>query len=60
MLYNQYESEVYMAINEDKNTQVLLTISKELLEKVEDYQFENRIPSRSEAIRDLIEKGLDK
>lgn len=49
-----------MAINEDKNTQVLLTISKELLEKVEDYQFENRIPSRSEAIRDLIEKGLDK
>lgn len=49
-----------MAIDKDKNTQVLLTITKELLEKIEDYQFNNRIPSRSEAIRELIEKGLKK
>lgn len=49
-----------MAIDKDVNTQVLLTISKELLDKVEDFQFNNRIPSRSEAIRMLIEKGLEK
>lgn len=49
-----------MAIDENKNTQVLLTISKKLLSKIEDYQFNNRIPSRSEAIRLLIEKGLEK
>lgn len=49
-----------MAIDKDVNTQVLLTISKELLDKVEDFQFKNRIPSRSEAIRMLIEKGLEK
>ena len=49
-----------MAIDKDKNTQILLTITKELLEKIEDYQFNNRIPSRSETIRELIEKGLKK
>jgi len=47
-----------MAIDPDKNTQVLLTVSHGLLEKVEDYQFDNRIPNRSEAMRILIEKGL--
>lgn len=49
-----------MAIDKDKNTQILLTLSKELLEKIEDYQFKNRIPSRSETIRLLLEKGLEK
>ncbi|WP_373712064.1 ribbon-helix-helix domain-containing protein [Jeotgalibaca porci] len=49
-----------MAIDKSENTQVLLTISKELLKLIEDYQFDNRIPNRSEAIRELIQKGLDK
>lgn len=49
-----------MSIDKDKNTQVLLTISKELLDQVEDYQFKNRIPSRSEALRELLRKGLEK
>ena len=49
-----------MSIDKDKNTQVLLTIPKELLEQVEDYQFKNRMPSRSEALRELIRKGLEK
>lgn len=49
-----------MAIDKDVNAQLLLTLPKELLKKIEDYQFDNRIPSRSEAIRNLIEKGLDK
>lgn len=37
---------------------VLLNLSTTLLKKIEDFQFENRISSRSEAIRQLIEKGL--
>lgn len=48
-----------MAIDKQVNTKVLVTISHDLLKKVEDYQFENRIKSRSEAMRDLIQKGLE-
>lgn len=47
-----------MAIDYDKNTQILVTMPKELKEEIEDYQFENRFPSRTSAILDLIEKGL--
>lgn len=47
-------------IDKDKNTQVLVTISKEMLERIEDFQFDNRIKNRSEAIRILIDKGLEK
>lgn len=36
-----------------------LAVSNKLLEKIEDYQFDNRIKSRSEAIRELIRKGLN-
>lgn len=49
-----------MAIDKEINTKVLVTISHELLKKVEDYQFENRVKNRSEAIRELIQKGLEK
>lgn len=47
-------------INKDKNTQVLVTLSHEMLELIEDFQFENRIKNRTEAIRVLIQKGLEK
>lgn len=47
-----------MAIDKDKNTQVLVTMSHDLLEKIEDFQFENRIPNRTEAIRELLRIGL--
>mgnify|MGYP001393497864 CR=1 FL=1 len=48
-----------MAIDKTKNTQVLVTIPNELLQEIEDYQFENRFKNRNEAIRDLIKKGLE-
>ena len=32
---------------------------KELLERINDFRFENRIESKSEAIRMLVEKGLE-
>ena len=37
---------------------ILLTVEKELLERIDDFRFENRIETRSEAIRLLVEKGL--
>lgn len=49
-----------MAIDESVNTQILLTLSKDLLKLIENYQFENRIKNRSEAVRNLIIKGLEK
>lgn len=47
-----------MAIDKEKNTQILVTLNKDMLTKIEDFQFDNRIKSRTEAIRQLIEKGL--
>jgi metal-responsive CopG/Arc/MetJ family transcriptional regulator len=37
---------------------ILITLESDLLERIEDYRFGNRIPSRSDAIRRLIEEGL--
>jgi metal-responsive CopG/Arc/MetJ family transcriptional regulator len=39
---------------------VLITIDKTLLDLIDDFRFENRINSRSEAIRRLINEGLKK
>ena len=47
-----------MSVDKELNSQVLLTLPKELLKEIENYQFENRIKNRSQAIRELIEKGL--
>jgi len=41
-----------------KKPQVLLTLDEELLERIDDYRYENRIPTRSEAMRRLIRKAL--
>jgi len=48
-----------MAIDKTKNTQVLVTIPNEILKKIDDYQFGNRIKNRNEAIRNLISRGLE-
>jgi metal-responsive CopG/Arc/MetJ family transcriptional regulator len=37
---------------------VLLILDNDLLERIDDYRYENRIPSRNEAIRVLIANGL--
>jgi metal-responsive CopG/Arc/MetJ family transcriptional regulator len=39
---------------------VLLLFDEDLLERIDDFRFENRINSRSEAVRRLIEEGLRK
>jgi metal-responsive CopG/Arc/MetJ family transcriptional regulator len=43
-----------------KKPQILLVVDDDLFEKIDDYRFENRINSRSEAVRRLIEEGLKK
>jgi metal-responsive CopG/Arc/MetJ family transcriptional regulator len=37
---------------------ILLTVNEELLDRIDDYRYGNRIPTRSEAIRQLIEESL--
>jgi len=41
-----------------KKPQILLTLDDELLERIEDYRYENRIPTRSEAMRRLMIEAL--
>ena len=45
---------------DSKNSKILITLSNELIEKVDDYRFENRITSRSESIRRLLNEALIK
>jgi metal-responsive CopG/Arc/MetJ family transcriptional regulator len=41
-----------------KDQKLLLMISQEQLDQIDDYRFKNRINSRAEAVRQLIEKAL--
>lgn len=42
-----------------KKPVITLLVDEELLERINDYRFGNRIESKSEALRLLIEKGLE-
>jgi metal-responsive CopG/Arc/MetJ family transcriptional regulator len=44
--------------NKKTETKMMLYMSKELLEKIDDFRFENRFYSRAEAVRELIRLGL--
>jgi metal-responsive CopG/Arc/MetJ family transcriptional regulator len=39
---------------------VLITFDEKLLKRIEDFRFENRVNTRSEAIRRLLEEALMK
>jgi metal-responsive CopG/Arc/MetJ family transcriptional regulator len=39
---------------------ILLTVDEKLLKRLDDFRFENRINTRSEAIRRLLEEALKK
>ena len=41
-----------------RKPQILLTLDEDLLERIEDYRYTNRIPARSEAVRRLIDESL--
>jgi hypothetical protein len=38
---------------------VIIPLSPELLARIEDYRFENRVTSRAEAMRQLLASALD-
>jgi metal-responsive CopG/Arc/MetJ family transcriptional regulator len=43
---------------ENAKPTITLTIDEELLKTLEDYQFDNRIKNRSQAIDELLRKAL--
>ena len=43
-----------------KKPQILLTLDEDLLERIEDFRYGNRIPTRSEAMRRLLVEALKK
>jgi len=51
---------IYKKFMPTDKPKILLLIDENLLKRVDDFRFENRINTRSEAIRRLIEEGLKK
>lgn len=47
-----------MAVDKEKNTQILVTFPNELVELIENHFHNMKLKNRSEAIRDLVIKGL--
>ena len=48
-----------MAVDKEKNTQVLVTFPNELIEEIENYWHNNKLKNRNEAIRELVKLGLE-
>lgn len=42
-----------------ENPRITFTLSREMLCRIDEYRFDNRIKSQTQAIVSLIEKGLD-
>ena len=42
----------------NRDTRIITPMSSELVQAIDDFRFNQRLPSRSEAIRRLIEAGL--
>jgi len=51
---------VYMSIMPTEKPKIILVMETDLITRIDDFRFENRIPSRSEAIRRLITEALGK
>ena len=49
---------LYMLLMPTEKPKILITFDSDLLTRIDDFRFGNRINSRSEAIRRLIEDGL--
>ena len=41
------------------NPRFTLTLPEELLERIDDFRFENRYNTRTEAVLELLKRGLD-
>ncbi|WP_170959386.1 hypothetical protein [Bacillus thuringiensis] len=49
-----------MAVNKDKDTQILVTFTKEQVKQIEEFWHDNKISNRNEAIRQIVDKGLSR
>jgi hypothetical protein len=49
---------VNMKSYEQKTERVIVPMEQSLVKLIEDYRFKHRVPSRAEAIRDLLRAGL--
>ena len=47
-----------MAVDKDKNTQVLVTFPNDMMGEIEKYWHDNKLKNRNETIRELVKKGL--
>ena len=47
-----------MPIAPDRTERLQFDISLDLLRAIDDFQFRSRIPNRSEAVRELLKRGL--
>lgn len=45
-------------MDEEKSERIITPMPPSLLKRIDDYRFEKRIASRSETIRQLLEKAL--
>jgi hypothetical protein len=50
---------LYLTIMTTNKPKLLFVIPQELLTRIDDFRFNNRINSRSEAVRKLIDAGLN-
>ena len=46
-------------MDEPNSERVITPMPKWLVQAIDDYRFSNRFPSRAEAIRELIRRGLE-
>lgn len=49
-----------MSVEEAKTERFQLAVSADWIRKVDDWRFANRIASRATAIRELVERGMEK
>jgi metal-responsive CopG/Arc/MetJ family transcriptional regulator len=47
-----------LAVDKEKNKQILVTFPNELVEEIEKYWHDQKLKNRNEAIRELVQKGL--
>lgn len=48
-----------MAKKKENHTKILVNLPNDILEKIEDYKFENRYADRNETIEQLLKKALE-
>jgi hypothetical protein len=46
-------------VTDNKDQRVIIPMSAAMVEAIDDWRFANRIPTRAEAIRRLLELGMD-